>query len=223
MVKCPSADSATDRRQKQYRIVFMGAAKVGKSSIVSQFLFDKFENRYRATVEDLYRGEYEVDGVDLTLDILDTSGAYEFPAMRKLSISSGDAFVLVFSVDDESSFEEVKKLRQLIIDEKNKENIPIVIVGNKIDLVDKERAVMKETAETIAMLDWRTAYIESSAKDNDNIVQIFKELLYQTDVHSSNYEVRRRESMGYPVTLNRRTSETRGRYDHGKRQSCVIS
>nr|CAD7596271.1 unnamed protein product [Timema genevievae] len=90
----------------------MGAARVGKSSIISQFLYDKFNPRYRETIEELHRGEYELqDGASLTLDILDTSGAFQFPAMRALSISTADAFILVYAVDDVETWEEVRRLR----------------------------------------------------------------------------------------------------------------
>lgn len=93
----------------------MGAAKVGKSCIISQFLYDKYISRYRQTIEELHRGEYELpDGASLTLDILDTSGSFEFPAMRALSISTAGAFILVFAVDDEDSWNEVSRLRKQV-------------------------------------------------------------------------------------------------------------
>lgn len=102
--------------KEQHRVVMMGSAKVGKSSIISQFLYDKYLTRYRETVEELHRGEYELpDGASLTLDILDTSGAFQFPAMRALSISTSGAFILVYAVDDARTWEEVESLRKQVI------------------------------------------------------------------------------------------------------------
>lgn len=101
--------------KEKHRVVVMGAAFVGKTQIVSQFLYDKFTNRYRQTIEELHRGEYELpDGSSLTLDILDTSGAFAFPAMQDLSISTSNAFLLVFSIDNEESWNEVARLREKV-------------------------------------------------------------------------------------------------------------
>lgn len=80
--------------------------------------------------------------MNLTLDILDTAGSYEFPAMRALSMKSADAFILVYDVTDASTFEEVRVTRDQILEVKGGV-VPIVVVGNKIDLLeeDKEREV----------------------------------------------------------------------------------
>lgn len=81
--------------------------------------------------------------IHLTLDILDTSGAYEFPAMRALSISSADAFVLVYDVTDANTFEEARALRDQIHETKCSSNVPIVVVGNKIDLTGNREVSKK--------------------------------------------------------------------------------
>ncbi|CAL1534209.1 unnamed protein product [Lymnaea stagnalis] len=175
----------------------MGAAGVGKTAIISQFLYDQFVSEYKETIEELHRGEYDMNGVHLTLDILDTSGSHSFPAMRKLAIDNGDAFVLVYSVESEASFQEITSLRQQILDERSESDVPIVIVANKTDVGESRRTILPETAESLVCLDWGNGYVEASAKDNINIVGIFKEILRQSKVR---YELspavrRRRESM----------------------------
>lgn len=63
----------------------------------------------------MFTGDYELpDGARLTLDILDTSGAYQFPAMRELSISTADAFLLVFCVDREDTWDQVKHFKEQV-------------------------------------------------------------------------------------------------------------
>ncbi|XP_068082216.1 GTP-binding protein Rhes-like [Anabrus simplex] len=179
--------------KENHRVVVMGAARVGKSSIISQFLYDKFLARYRETVEELHCGEYELqDGVALTLEILDTSGAYQFPAMRALSISTADAFILVFALDDAESWEEVRRLRDQIVQVRGGA-VPVVVVGNKDDVDAASRAVPQEVAGSVATLDWECGYIECSAKHNVRIVDVFKELLVQAKVrYNLSPAVRRR-------------------------------
>ena len=49
------------------------------------------------------------------MEILDTAGMHQFPAMRELSIQSGQAFVIVYSVESEESFKEALQLKDLVI------------------------------------------------------------------------------------------------------------
>lgn len=119
----------------------MGSAKVGKSSIIARFLYNTFSPKYKRTVEEMHHGDFSVQGVQLTLDILDTSGAFEFPAMRALSISSADAFILVYDVTDMATFEEVRMIRDQIHETKASTAVPIVVVGNKLDMADNSREV----------------------------------------------------------------------------------
>ena len=197
----------------------MGGAGVGKTSLISQFLYDTYTDSYKATVEELHHGQYEVNGVALTLDILDTSGTYEFPAMRQLSINTGDAFVLVFSVDSEESFEEVRRLREQVLDGKNDENVPIVIVGNKADLAEDRREIDRETAEPTVSIDWGNGYVETSAKENDNIIAVFQEMLSQAKVNYALSPAVRRRRESQPGTPRKGSMDK----FNAKRNSCVIS
>lgn len=66
---------------------------------------------YKPTVEELHRGEYEIEGETLILDLLDTSGSHQFPAMRELAIRQSDAFLLVYSIDNAGTWDVVTTLR----------------------------------------------------------------------------------------------------------------
>lgn len=63
---------------------------------------------------------------------------FQFPAMRALSISSAEAFILVFDVTSSTSFEDVRTLRDQIHETKGTTQVPIVVVGNKTDLVEED-------------------------------------------------------------------------------------
>ena len=90
----------------------MGSARVGKTSLISQFMYTGFSNRYRPTVEDMHTIELDCNGLDLRLDVLDTGGSYAFPAMRALAIRGSDGFILVCSADDLASLEVCLHLRK---------------------------------------------------------------------------------------------------------------
>jgi hypothetical protein len=90
----------------------------------------------------------------------------------------GDAFALVYSIDNSESFEEIKRLRETIIQVKGEPQPPIVVVGNKSDLPEDVRAVKIELAEC-ECIDWDHGFVECSAKNNENIVNIFSSMLIQ--------------------------------------------
>ncbi|KYM85388.1 hypothetical protein ALC53_04631 [Atta colombica] len=222
----------------RHKIVVMGAAKVGKSAIINQFLYNTFTPKYKRTVEEMHHGNFNVSGIHLLLDILDTSGWYEFPAMRELYIKSAGAFILVYDVNDSNTFLEVKTLRAQIYSTKGA--VPIVVVGNKIDLVKTEKEVDTERTKEFVTTTWKNGFVEVSAKDDLNISQIFKELLIQAKLKydlSPALQHRRRQSLPPPQHSNSRSSssshvpsatqlqhlqQVRERSD-SKRNSCSLS
>jgi len=122
----------------RFRLVVMGDSYVGKSAIVKRFLTGNFNTNYAATVEDLYSQDFEIGeaGTCIKVDILDTAGDAQFPAMRRLSIASAHAFLLVYSVTDPLSFVTVKHRFEEIREQRpDFQDIPIVVAGNKVDVV----------------------------------------------------------------------------------------
>ncbi|NXW50279.1 RHES protein, partial [Nyctiprogne leucopyga] len=169
------------KEKNHVRLVFLGAAGVGKTALIRRFLTDTFEPKHRRTVEELHSQECEVSGARVRVEILDTSGSYSFPAMRKLSIQNSHAFALVYAVDDAESFESVKSLREEILEVKEDKSPPIVVVGNKADN-GVERRVPVEEALSLVELDWNSRFMETSAKNNENVLEVFRELLQRANL-----------------------------------------
>lgn len=211
--------SATNK----YRLVVLGGPRVGKSAIVHRFLHDRFLHDYSATVEEFHRGEYDVGGgATVALDILDTGGSFEFPAMRRLAIDSGDAFLLVYAVDDRDSFELVRKLRDDVLSARKAP--PIVVVGNKTDL-EEQRQVQAQVVEPLVCIDWEHGWVECSAKDNNNIARVFQELLAQAHFKSKVAKATQNRRMSLPVNSFSRDQLSPVFRAKGprKRTSCAVS
>ncbi|XP_077575351.1 GTP-binding protein Rhes-like [Stigmatopora nigra] len=166
------------------RIVVLGAPRVGKTSILRRYLRDGFVEEYQPTSEDFVRKLFRIRGETYQIDVLDASRERDFPAKRRLSILTGDIFLLVFSLDDRSSFEEVCALRQEIQTAKSKltksshhsrqQELALVICANKVDL--SESKVEVSQAEVLHALGENCAYFETSAKDSTNLEKVFEAL-----------------------------------------------
>jgi Ras-related protein Rap-1A/Ras-related protein Rap-1B len=69
-----------------------------------------FVDRYDPTIEDSYRKQVEVDGLQCMLEILDTAGTEQFTAMRDLYMKNGQGFILVFSIIASATFDELTEI-----------------------------------------------------------------------------------------------------------------
>lgn len=74
-------------QSNDYRVVVFGAGGVGKSSLVLRFVKGTFRESYIPTIEDTYRQVISSNKTICTLQITDTTGSHQFPAMQRLSIS----------------------------------------------------------------------------------------------------------------------------------------
>eukprot|EP00057_Strongylocentrotus_purpuratus_P031509 XP_784847.3 PREDICTED: GTP-binding protein Di-Ras2-like [Strongylocentrotus purpuratus] len=167
------------------RLIFFGSAQVGKSAIIRRFVSQTFSEQYNPTIEDMFERPIDYDGKEVKLQILDTSGSFNFPAMHQLALNNGDIFVVVYSTDDILSYHEALATCDEIA-EKRGPGMPIVVVANKNDLGNRQ--VGKAEAE-LMFCQWNTYHVESSAKEENSIAEIFTRclsLLCPADVTSPN-------------------------------------
>lgn len=167
---------------REYKIVVLGSGGVGKSALTVQFVQGIFVEKYDPTIEDSYRKQVEVDGQQCMLEILDTAGTEQFTAMRDLYMKNGQGFVLVYSITAQSTFNDLQDLREQILRVKDKDDVPMVLVGNKTDL-EAERVVGKEQGQNLAR-HFNCAFMETSAKAKIHVNDVFYDLVRQINKKS---------------------------------------
>jgi small GTP-binding protein len=127
-------------------------------------------------VEDIYN--IQIEGIKNSegkeFKILDTGGDENCQNMLDQWINTASGFILVFSINDIETFEDLKnKIKRIEKNEVN--NLPKVIVGNKLDL-NEERKITYQHAEEFAK-SIGASYFETSAftDSNGNVKKIFEE------------------------------------------------
>ncbi|UYV67381.1 RAB3B [Cordylochernes scorpioides] len=162
-------------QSNDYRVVVLGAGGVGKSSLVLRFVKATFRECYIPTIEDTYRQVISCNKNICTLQITDTTGSHQFPAMQRLNISKGHAFILVYAVNSRQSLEELQPIYELIREAKggSLEGVPLMLVGNKSD----EHRELEYQRGLEQAHQWGCGFMETSAKTNSNVKELFQELL----------------------------------------------
>jgi GTPase KRas protein len=134
----------------EIHIVVLGAGMVGKSCLTIQYIQGHFVDRYDSTIEDVYRKPTDVDGTSYVLTIVDTAGQDAFSTMRENYMKSGQGFVLVYSITDSESFQQLKKMYvQLNRARGDSASTACIVVGNKSDL-SGQRAVSYDEGDMFA-------------------------------------------------------------------------
>nr|XP_022335840.1 GTP-binding protein Di-Ras2-like [Crassostrea virginica] len=192
---------------KQLQIVFLGAERVGKTSTIRRFLYGSFEEETDATLGQCYNETiYLPNGTFQQVQVIDTAGSDEFPAMRKVTIKNGDYFVVMYAVNDRQSYQQALKLCQEIRDLKGKDFSKVILVGNMIDKkedrdISTEEVLKKTITEKLL---WCT---ETSAKLNCNIRCLFQ-IILKDYVKLSD------------ISRKRNKNITRCRANHSKNDVC---
>jgi len=167
---------STQDELTQYKLVVVGDGGVGKSALTIQYFQKMFVKDYDPTIEDSYMQHTQIDGQACVLDVLDTAGQEEFSAMREQYMRKGDGFLLVYSVIDYQSFESLTNFYKQILRVKDRDEYPMILVANKVDL-ESGRVVSQEEGLNLAN-NLRIPYLETSAKDPPiNVDQSFEDLV----------------------------------------------
>ncbi|KAG7494425.1 GTP-binding protein REM 1 [Solea senegalensis] len=223
-----SSDSEDDSQSDSdcvYRVVLLGDHGVGKTSLAGIFagITDKDEQSGETT----YERALTVDGEETTLIVMDTwendkPEGEEDRSSQDDCLKVGSAYVIVYSVTDRSTFESAAELRITLRRIRQAENIPIILVGNKSDLVRSREVAIEEGRACAVVFDCK--FIETSASLQHNVTELFEGVVRQIRLRQDGSEavLRRRSTYKRKESLTQKARRFLDRLVARKNQRMAV-
>jgi Ras-related C3 botulinum toxin substrate 1 len=169
------------------KVMVVGDSSVGKTCMLISYTTNAFPGEYVPTVFDNYNANAIVDGTPVNLGLWDTAGSDEYDSLRPLSYPGTDVFLLCFSLFSRPSLNNIKSKWWPEVKE-HAEGTPIILVGTKADLREKEKAVenlkkdghepiSKAEGEEVAKTISAVSYKECSALTQAGLSDLFEEAI----------------------------------------------
>ncbi|KAG9289042.1 hypothetical protein G9A89_015591 [Geosiphon pyriformis] len=159
---------------RKFKLVFLGEQSVGKTSLITRFMYDTFDNTYQATIGiDFLSKTMYLEDRTVRLQLWDTAGQERFRSLIPSYIRDSSVAVVVYDITNRNSFMNTAKWIDDVRAERGNDVI-IVLVGNKTDLNDK-RQVTTEEGEKKAK-EYNVMFIETSAKAGHNVKNLFRKI-----------------------------------------------
>lgn len=187
----PTATSSFDFL---FKTIVVGDGAVGKTAITFRYAVDKFQENYKMTIGvDFTIKREKVNDKEIKIQVWDTGGQEKFSKIRPLYYRGALGGLVVFDVTTKESFENLDGWFEEI--QTNCTQIPIILVGNKIDL--KNRKTTKEEGRKYAAkkskeMGYKIPYLETSAKTGETIKKVFRKLV-ESMVRDAEESMRRKE------------------------------
>ncbi|CAO3684742.1 unnamed protein product [Rhizopus stolonifer] len=159
---------------RKYKLVFLGEQSVGKTSLITRFMYDTFDSTYQATIGiDFLSKTLYLDDKTVRLQLWDTAGQERFRSLIPSYIRDSSAAVIVYDTSSKDTFKNTTKWVDDVRAERGNEAI-VVLVGNKTDLNDTREVTTAEGEKRAKELN--VMFIETSAKAGYNVKSLFRKI-----------------------------------------------
>ena len=130
-----NSDSDDSIIANRHKIIFVGDSGVGKTTIISRIMDNKFNDTYEPSIGvDFISKHLRFRGSNIKLQIWDPSGQEKYKGLIPSYVRGSS--ILIYDVSKKSSFDNITKWINFI---RNIENNTLVLCGNKIDLTEKKK------------------------------------------------------------------------------------
>ena len=159
-----------------YKVLLLGDWSVGKTCLLMRYMDNTFTEMHLSTIgiDSKVKIVNLKEGLDAKIQIWDTAGQERYKTISKSYIKGANGILLVYDVTQRASFEGIKNWIKQIKDQVSS-RVSVVLIGNKIDLVDK-REVKTEEGEELGK-EYNYQFFETTAKDGININEAFEALI----------------------------------------------
>ncbi|CAL8086125.1 unnamed protein product [Calicophoron daubneyi] len=162
-----------------YTVLVVGPSKVGKTALVRQFMKRKFTMGAEIELKVPQRKKCKLNGESYEVNIVDVPCTDSSPDVYRNHIKDAQGYILCYSVDSKETFDILWKFLLYIRVEQGGHKVPIVLVGNKNDLL-ANRVVDKELLLDQAR-EWDCPYFETCANCYPCVREIFTEIVKEID------------------------------------------
>lgn len=163
---------------KIYKVIIIGDASVGKSQLLGRWIENKFSNNILPTVYIEFSSKsFMADGKAINVQFWDTAGQERFNALTRQYYNKSQGAVIVYSIDDRSSFDAVNRW----LSDLKAQNVDaeVLLVGNKKDLEDTRKVSTREGMDLAKRNG--ISFLETSALDGTNCTKAMQIILQ--DIH----------------------------------------
>ena len=157
--------------EQKFKIVILGDTCVGKSCILMRFVKNSMLHNHLSTIGiDSSTKTINTERGKAILQIWDTAGQDKFRSISQSYIRNGDAIILVYDITSDDTFQHVTTWMDAIHN-MAKQDVPIILVGNKTDM-ENERRITTEEGQKLAEK-YKLLFKEVSAMTGDGVADAF--------------------------------------------------
>ena len=159
-----------------YKVIVIGDPAVGKTSLLTNFATNQFEEKYLPTIGvSILKETFELEDKNATINLMfwDIAGQPQFYMLHRPYYNGADGIILVFDTTRSSTFSNINNWYSSAV-KYGLSGVPRILIGNKVDLVDERKIILPMAEHLSEKLN--APYFETSALTGKNVKIVFHKI-----------------------------------------------